>query len=42
MEVAERAENPLGKVYFVKIHLENPRQLFFQKCKCFTANAIIF
>ncbi len=41
MEVAERAENPLGKVYFVKIHLENPRQLFIQKCKCFSSNTTI-
>lgn len=41
-EVAELAETLLEKVYFVKIHLENSRQVFSKKCKCFSVKTTIF
>ena len=41
-ERAERAETPLQKSRFMKIHLENCRQVFAEKRKCFFGKTIIF
>lgn len=41
-EHAERAETFSRKCYFVKIHLENCRQVFAEKRKCFFGKTIIF